>query len=408
MGRVHVARQAIFDRDLRVHGYELLFRDRADALRSVENGDAATTRVIVNTVTEFGLERLVGDRLAFLNMTRPFLVGSLPLPVEPGHAVLEVLETVRLDDEVVAGVHRLAAKGYAIALDDVLWTPDVEGLLDVSSYAKLDMAAHTPESLAATAQRFLERGVQCLGERVETPEQLALAREVGCTYFQGHVLAHPDVLSATALGPEQAACMDLLGRLSDPDADVDDVEHIVRLDVALSYRLLGAANSSAAGLHRRVSSVREALVMLGLSQLRSWVLLLVLASSSPASREQLTTALARARTCELLAPRIPGVRPESAFMVGLLSHLDVLLGAPLTEVMERLPIDDTPRAALLNREGPLGRLLDVVLAYEQADMVHLDESPIDLYDLGHAYLTAVAWSLQTYGNVVPAEGASVG
>lgn len=396
MTHVHVARQAIFDRDRQVHGYELLFRSAADADRAHQNGDGATTQVIVNTVTEFGLEKLVGNHPAFLNLTRPFLVGTLPLPVEPQSAVLEVLEHVRIDDDVVAGCVRLAEQGYRIALDDVVWTPEIEPLLDVASYAKLDVSMYSPESFASAVKLFTDRGLACVAERIETHDVLAMAHDLGCAYFQGHALARPDVLTSQALGPAQAACLDLLGRLSDPDVEMEDVERLVRLDVGLSYRLLRAVNSSALGLKRKVSSVGEALVLLGLAQLRSWLLLMVLADGSPASSDQLTNALTRARTCELVAHEVR-VKPESAFMVGMLSSLDVLLGAPLADVLERMPLDDESRAALLERQGPLGRMLDAVYAYESGDLARLESVDVDMHEMSHAYLSAVAWSLQTYG-----------
>jgi EAL and modified HD-GYP domain-containing signal transduction protein len=162
--------------------------------------------------------------------------------------------------------------------------------------------------------------------------------------------------------------MELLNRLSNPDVSFDELVEIVRIDLGLSYRLLRAVNSAASGLVRPISSVREALVMLGHRQLRAWVLLMVVADASDVVEEQLTAAMTRARMCELLAVHLRTVRPDVAFFGGLLSSLDFLLNMPMREVVERLPLEDTIGRALVSREGDLGRIIDTVAAYEVADL----------------------------------------
>lgn len=399
--QVFVGRQPILDRNLGVLGYELLFRDDPSADSARAQGDRATSRVIVNTFAEFGLDRLVGDKLAFVNMTRPFLVGTLPLPFRAGEVVLEVIDGVDADDDLVAGVRRLVDSGYAIAVDE-----NAARLLPLATYAKIDVLNREPrdvsDGVAAVLAAPRDAGlgpIRLVAERVESRPVMAECESLGFHYFQGYLLARPSVVSSPALTPSTITCMELLNRLTEPGITFEALEEVVRMDVGLSYRVLRAVNSAASGLVRPVSSVRDALVMLGVKQLRSWVLLMVLADATEGEDEQLAMALTRARMCELLVPHFPGAPRESAFLVGLLSSLEFLLGTPMTEVVDRLPLESDVVGALLHREGPLGSMLDVVVAYEMADLEAIAASPVDLGLLSPAYLDAVGWSRATVERV---------
>jgi c-di-GMP-related signal transduction protein len=401
---IYVGRQPILDKSLSVLGYELLFRHSATATEAIANGDRATGRVIVNTFAEFGLDRLVGTKLAFVNMTRPFLVGTLPLPLEPGEVVLEILETISVDDDLLAGLARLEAAGYIFAIDDYR-ADDLERtvqLMPFATYVKVDVLGQTDAELVSCVEQCRPFAAHLIAERVEDRDTMARCVELGFEYFQGYLLGRAAVISSPSLAPTSVACMELLTRLARPDVEYEDLEEIVRLDVGLSYRLLRAVNAAANGLVRPISSVREALVLLGRRQLRSWVLLMVLADASDGIEEQLSSAMTRARMCELLAPQLPDLPDDTAFLTGLLSTLDFLLNMPMSEVVQRLPLELEVRQALVNRAGPLGQLLDTVAAYEVADLEKLGSSPIDLSKLAPAYLSAVGWSMTTVGSAMSA------
>jgi c-di-GMP-related signal transduction protein len=401
---VYVGRQPILDTSLSVLGYELLFRHSATATRATADGDRATGRVIVNTFAEFGVERLVGKKLAFVNMTRPFLVGTLPLPLEPNEVVLEILETIAVDDDLLAGLARLTAAGYSFAIDDYMANDfeRTERLLPFASYVKVDVLAQTDDELIECVRQCRPYMAHLIAERVEDRETMDRCKELGFEYFQGYLLGRAAVISSPSLAPTTVVCMELLTRLSKPDVEFYQLEEIVRMDVGLSYRLLRAVNAAANGLVRPISSVREALVLLGRRQLRAWVLLMVLADASDGVEEKLSSAMTRARMCELLAPQLPDTPDDTAFLTGLLSTLDFLLSMPMSEVVRRLPLEDAVQEALVNRSGPLGELLDAVAAYEVADLEKLRDSPIDLAKLAPAYLSAVGWSLSTVGGALSA------
>lgn len=414
---MHIGRQGLYDRDLELVAHELLFRPAAGSTTSGEApGDRETTSVILTTFTVFGLHELVGDHPAFVNLTRPFMVGDLPVPFDPTGTVLELLEDVPADDAVLDGVRRLRDAGFRIALDDFLWSQEERHpLLPLADVVKIDISELTEAELADTVSalralrrdptdptdptdandavaRLLHRtagGLVLVAEHVETPDQLARCRALGFDLLQGYALLRPEVVSVTALEPHRIACLELLRRLTDPDLRFEDVESLVVRDAALTYRVLLAANAAASGVRRRLTSVRQALVMLGTERLRGWLVLLVAADDGRTRTEPLTAALTRARMCEILAPAA-GVAPEVAFTAGLLSALDVVLGVTAADVERALALSDDLRDALRGAPTPLGRLLAIVRAYEHATGPRPEGSSDT--DLGHAYLSALAWA----------------
>jgi EAL and modified HD-GYP domain-containing signal transduction protein len=393
MYEVHVGRQPILDGALETHGYELLFR-QSESARAADFGDAgdqATSTVVVNTFLHFGLEQLTGDKLAFINITRPFATGMLPLPLEPSSVVLELVNSVKVDDDIEAGVQRLVDEGFRLALDGFTWDQGREGLLDVASYVKIDVRDRDRAWLAESVRRVKSHGVLLVAERVETLEDMDACLAAGFDLFQGYFLLQPKVLTTKGVAPGAAGRLTLLSRLSDPDVSVKDIESLVAADAALNYRLLRAANSAASGVTRRIDSVRTAVVMLGLERLRSWLFLMTVAEHADSHDAQLAAAATRARMCELLAPKWPGVAPQSAFLTGLLSRLDLLLGMSMEAVVESLPLEESLQDALLTRSGPMGELLTAVECYERYDGRPID-GPFSLDQLASAYLSAVSWS----------------
>ena len=399
---VHVGRQPIFDTASRAIGYELLFRPEATSATSgaesgIDPGDEATTTVILATFTSFGLRQLVGDGLAFVNLTRPFFVDRTIIPFGPENTVVEILETFPIDAQVVEGVRRLRAEGFAVALDDFLWDQtDRIPLLDDVTHVKVDISEVPPGGLGETAARLLEHDVTLVAERIETADELQECTDLGFQLFQGYHLLRPETLTTTELAPNALTCLDLVSRLSDPDLSLGDLESIVYRDAALTVRVLQAANAASSGSRHRFGSVREALVMLGTRRLTSWVMLLLAADAGSASTERLTRAVVRARTCETLAAGA-GATPEVAFTAGLVSRLDLVLGTPPEAVIDRLALSGELRSAIVDHTGPVGRLLASVVAYE--DGVRRTDCLTDApcQRMADAHLEAMAWATRTVG-----------
>ena len=393
---MHVGQHAIVDAEGAVAGYELLFRGSATATAAhVDDADAATAKVLVATFLDFGLRELVGDRLAFVNLPRSFLVGNRPVPFAPDQVVLEVLEDVPADAQVVAGLGRLRDRGYAIALDDV--TPDryVDPLLPLADYVKVDIAATPPEALPALVDTLAGDGRRLLAEKVETAQQLETCLALGFELFQGYLFSRPRTLSASSrsLTPDQVSRLRLLSLLARPDVPVGEVLSAVQTDPALCLQVLRASNAVAAGLAQRVDSVEQAVLMLGRRRLQGWAVLLSLGGTG--SEVPLTEALVRARMCQLVAAReVRGANPHAAFLVGMLSGLAEPLGVTLPELAGQLPLSTDVHAALHGDPGPLTRVLSTVLAWEHRQAWDEGRRAPRADATRRAYLAAVAWTRQ--------------
>jgi c-di-GMP-related signal transduction protein len=391
---VHVGRQPIFDRSGQVVAYELLFRGSAEAVEAGQRNTFATSQVIVNAFTEFGIGEVAGDRLCFINLTEDFLLGELTLPFGPAQVVLEVLETVEVDDAMIAGITALTVAGYRIALDDFVWGMGHERLLGLASYVKLDLLDGDRtqlDSIVAACRRH--PGIQIVAERLETAEHVALADRYGCELRQGYVLSRPQVLTATSLSPSRLGRLELLAALGAPEADLERIMSIIATDPALSMRVLRATNSAAIGSGSRVSSVRQAVVMLGLASIRPWAMLMVIDDVAEATEDQMTTTLARARLCESMAESL-GAPPDAAFMIGLITGVASLLGLPSAAMVSQLPVSADIAAALVQGIGPLGQVIRVADAYEHGDLAELVRA-YGRNDLAGSFMDAIRWSART-------------
>ncbi len=397
---VHVGRQPIFDAGGAVVAYELLFRGSMTAVEAGRQDTYATSQVIVNAFTEFGLAEVAAGRPCFINLTTEFLTGELTLPFGPDQVVLEVLETVVIDDEVLAGITALSEAGYRIALDDFVWGSGHERLLALASYVKLDLLdgdLSDLDALVAEIRRY--PGVQIVAERLETAAHVALADRYGFELRQGYALSRPQVLTAASLSPSRLRRLELLGALTAPDASLEKILSIIASDPALSMRVLRASNSAAAGGSSRVSSVRQAIVMIGLAHIRQWAMLMVIDDVAEATEDQMTVALTRARLSENVAASI-GAPADAAFMAGLITGVADLLGLPHAAMAEQLPLSADIAAALADGTGPLGEVLRVVDAYENGRPTGLPGGA-----MAGQYMDAIRWSaraLQSTSRLAPA------
>ena len=388
---VHVGRQPIFDRSGAVVAYELLFRGSTDAVEAGRQDTFATSQVLINTFTEFGLAEVAGDRLCFINLTSEFLTGKLTLPFGPEQVVLEILETIAIDDEVIAAVAGLTEAGYRIALDDFVWGSGHERLLGLASYVKLDLLDGDLTDLdRIVAEIRRHAGVQIVAERLETPKRSRWPTTMASSCRQGYALSRPQVLTTASLSPSRMRRLELLGALSKPDASLEQILSIIASDPALSLRVLRASNSAAAGGSSRVSSVRQAVVLIGLTRIKQWAMLMVIDDVAGATEEQMVSTLTRARLSEIVAATV-GAPPDTAFMAGLITGVADLLGQTHAAMAGQLPLSADLIAALVDGTGPLGLVLRTVNAYEVGDLTDIaGDRP-----MAGRYLDAIRWSSRT-------------
>ncbi|KAF0193117.1 MAG: putative signal transduction protein containing EAL and modified HD-GYP domain [Gammaproteobacteria bacterium] len=403
MNNIFIGRQPIYDQDLQVHAYELLYRDSSANAATHTDDDMATAQVVVNAFMDFGLDRIVGDHQAFINMPRSYLVGDLPLPFPPEQVVLEILETTPIDARLIKAVRELAERGFTIALDDFIYHDKLKPLVEISDIIKIDFMQLSPDEIRDHLVILKDHKVKLLAEKLETPGDFKLAADLGFDYFQGFFFCKPNVVESRTITPNRLAILQLLAALQNPDAGIADVEKIISTDVSLSYKVLRYLNSALYSLPRKIESIRHAIVYVGLPTIKNWFSLVALSKIDDKPQELVATALVRARMCELMAPKEKSA--EMFFTVGLLSVLDALLDQPMPQIMRQLPLAVETKTALLNHTGPAGHALACVLAYERCEWEKL-EAVSRSVDLTKLFVEAVDWANAAVRQLASGEAAN--
>jgi EAL and modified HD-GYP domain-containing signal transduction protein len=398
MSQVFLARQPIFDRHRRLAGYELLFRGRDEDRAVITNHDDATSKVAMNTLTEFGLERVVGPHRAWVNVTRSFILEGLAGALPAKRVALELLENQEVDDTLLAALRDLHSRGYPIVLDDFVYEPTREPLLPLADTVKIDIMAQGVERAVDQAKQLRKYDVKLLAEKVETHEEFELCAHAGFSLFQGYFFCKPELMRHRAIGANKLSLLQLLAALQDPEIELSELKRLVERDVALSLRLLRYINSAFFGLRTRVDSISRAIALLGLANVKRWATMTVFAGIEGKPRELIATALVRGRMCELLGPEINERNADQLFTLGLFSVVDALMDAPMAEVLHAVPFSEDMVAALTSRAGRMGALLDAVLCWERGDVL-ATRSPVTPDKIGAVHVDALAWAQQAAGEL---------
>ncbi|MCE1254982.1 MAG: HDOD domain-containing protein [Anaerolineae bacterium] len=392
MAELLIGRQPIFNRKLDVVAYELLYRSVSQPNQAeFRDGDHATTRVILNTFSEIGLDNIVGQGKAYINATRNFLLGKYPIPLPANRVVLEVLEDIPIDQELIDALQNLSKAGYWIALDDVVSLQEVGPLLRLAKIVKIDLAAVDRDFLYDMVVYLKKLNILLLAEKVETQQEYDYCYRLGFDFFQGYFLCKPSIVKGRRLDASKLVALRSLSKLQDPQATFQELEAIISMDVALGYKLLKLVNSGYYSLSTTVKSIRQAISFIGVNQLRAWMTLLLMTSVENKPNELTTIALQRAKLCEMFARATKRSQVETYFLVGLLSVLDALMDMPMDRVLGNIPVSPEVADALIAHKGEYGEILDAVMAYEQGNWENVLELKINSNELRDIYFEAIHW-----------------
>jgi EAL and modified HD-GYP domain-containing signal transduction protein len=401
--QIYLGRQPILDAKQATVAYELLFRSGNSVAANVTDDLLASANVIINTISQFGIDQVLGSHLGFINVSYELLMSDMIELLPPGNIVLEILETVEIDDRVVERCRELKAKGFRLALDDFVYHPSYEPLFELADIVKFDVMLSSPEAIAQNLKILRKHAnLRFLAEKVEDQAQFQRYLKAGFALFQGYFFARPAVITTRKANPSQMILLRVMGMILS-DAEVEQIEKTFKQSPNLSIGLLRLVNSVGMGLSRQVGSLQQALVVLGQRQLLRWVQLL-LYSHEPdgASSPLFQLAAARARLMETVSVLCKNNSTQSqaiaerAFMVGILSLSDVLLGMKMEDILGQLGLIEDVRSALLKREGFLGGLLTLSEKMETGDFEVasslLQELGLSTTDLGKAQLEAMQWA----------------
>jgi c-di-GMP-related signal transduction protein len=364
-----IARQPILDERLRVYAYEMLYRSGPENVARCSDFSHASAKVISDCCLLLDRAERPPRKKAFINVTRETLCRGDFRLLPPGQTVVELLESVEPDAEVLAACQGLKAAGYALSLDDFVYDPKFEPLMELADFAKIDFLSTSRAERRALAGMFRPLGVSLVAEKVEDRAAFEEARSFGYTHFQGYFFQRPEVMAWKEVPACKLHYLRILEEAQRPEPDFGRLAEMVRSDVALSYKLLRYINSAAVGGSRGVATVRQAILMLGEREFRRWVALFALVGVARDKPEELLVqSLVRAKFCESLAP-LAGLSAsaDDLLLTGLFSLIDALLDRPLGEILSGLALREEVKAALLG-EAPGSRLrtaYECVLSYER-------------------------------------------
>ena len=408
---LYIARQPIFDENLRVFGYELLYRKNQENRFLDTDADEASSNVIINGFTVVGIERLTGGEPAFVNFTDNLVLQGVATLFPSKVLVIELLETMTLYEPVVEACKALKRQGYRLALDDFIDSPRYKAFLEIADIIKVDFTKTGFRECRELVTRLSNGRVRFLAEKVETEEEYLKARAWGYTLFQGYFFSRPVIQPLGDVPPMKLSQLRLLEKLHHPEAEFRELADIVQTDISLSYKLLRLVNSKAFGLEAPIESVHHALVMLGMNEIRKWVSLIVMRAIAENKPDELVRqSLIRARMLERLGKILKmSQQGDDLFLIGLFSNLDVLMGRPMAELLGGVAVSRTARMALLQREGLPGFLYGLVRNYETCqwdDVTHT----ADMLGLSHdevfpTYMDAVRWCTDMLGEDALGEAA---
>lgn len=367
----YAARQPILDINKSVYAYELLFRESLKNVFPDVCENEATSKMIDGLQTNLGLDTLTQNKLAFINFTHDTLIDRYPLLLPNDQVVVEVLETVRPGKKLLAAVKEIKEQGYIVALDDYVHEPVWKHFYPYTDIIKIDWQAMTVDEIKEVITAIEEYPqIKLLAEKVETHEDYQTAVDLGFSYFQGYFFSKPEVLKGYSLQPSQLALAQLMSEMAEEEPNINKITRAFEIDVNMSFKLLKYAQSSLFNrTQQEVSNIKQAIVAIGLQELRRFVSLMFTAQFKTDKPHELTvTSLTRARFCESIAA-LPGqkVDKSSAFLVGLLSLLDAMLDTSIEELLEKLPLAESIKTALIKGEGLMADYINLVRRYEKAE-----------------------------------------
>ncbi|MBI1394761.1 MAG: EAL domain-containing protein [Betaproteobacteria bacterium] len=400
-----LGRQPILDKRENLVAFELLFRSNQSDDAQIHDDLLATATVINHAFSELGVEAVLGHYTGFINLSAGLLLSDVIELLPRDRVVLELLETVEINETLITRLRELRALGFRLALDD--YTGDEAKYARVLEYVdvvKVDVRELSAEQLPQVTERLRRWPVRLLAEKVDTKEQVERCIQLGYELFQGYYFARPSVLTGRRLSHAESSIMRLMGLVLS-DADTQEIEQALKYNPDLSINLLRLVNSVTTGTGRRITSLREAITLLGRSQLQRWLQLLMFAvASNPDAKfpsPLLVLAATRGKLMELLSEAVSDHRGseagDNAFLTGIMSLMSALLGIPMTEIVRSLPIPDDVGQALVSRTGRLGSLLRLTELLEQTDIpaieAHLQHLPgLEPSKINEAYVGAMEWA----------------
>ncbi len=380
---VFIGRQPIFNLHEQVVAYELLYRNKDGNSFPMIDADAATVDVLVNSFVNIGIDEVSKGRPCFVNFTYNLLMGNVADYLEPSKVVIEVLEDVPITEELVERLRELKNKGFEIALDDFILDESVQlydELFAYVDYIKVDFLFSPLLERMEIENKVKTKfpHIKLLAEKVETRNQFDVARHSGYSLFQGYFFEQPQLIRAADIPANTIQYFQILSLLRDEEPNIGKLAETIERDISVSYKLLQLINKSTKRTRSKIRSIKQAILMLGLSELRKWVYLLAMReintrNESDVFNELMRTSLFRAKVCEKVARLNYRSNFSEYFLIGLFSLIDSLLRRPMPMILQQLPFSEEIAATIGGAQTEMTPYLQFSIALSKAEWGKVEE-----------------------------------
>ena len=395
---IYVARQPIFNKNKRLYGYELLFRDGLSNAFPDIDGDTATSKLLSNSFFSIGMNQLTSGKTAFINFPQSLLLKKIPMMFPSEKMIVEVLEDVDPTEQVISACNEIAKAGYSLALDDFVFKNEIRPLIELADIIKIDFMLTPIDEIQKIVNRFERKNIKLLAEKIETYEEFENALSMGFLYFQGYFFSKPEIISGKEIAPYKITLLQIVGEANKKDCSFEKLEKLINRDVSISYKLLRYINSAFFKRACEISSIKHAIVLLGEMEVKRFISMVATAELASDKPDELVRAsIIRARMCELLGLYSHnGADISELFLMGLFSLIDAMLDNNMEDIMQSLPLSKNIKQALLEEKGDLADYLKLVSSYESANWETfssiISNINVDEKKLPEFYQEAVSWA----------------
>lgn len=374
-----IGRQPILNKSGDIVAYELLFRSGSTNYATVTDNTLATASVLLNALNSIGLDRLIGSKKAFINVDKEFLMSSALEGLPQDRFVVEILETVIVDDEIVARMDALKANGFTFAIDDLDMNSEqlenFKPIMDFTSILKIDlMAAGGMEGVKSKISCFDKTKFKFLAEKVETEAEFEACKALGFDYYQGYFFEKPTIVEGKKIDSSKATVVKLL-RMIQGGSELAEVSDEISKSPELSINLLKYINSAGSGVKCEVSSIGQAVSFLGRLPLSQWLMLFLYAGAeNKFANPLMESAILRANIMSCFAKKLKKDKSmiDKAYLTGLLSFFDAIMQIPVEKIKDEIALDAEILDAITTRQNMLGKLLQIAVIIEKGDWAKIE------------------------------------
>ncbi|KYG89434.1 HDOD domain-containing protein [Metasolibacillus sp. FSL H7-0170] len=403
---VFVGRQPIFNANKQIIAYELLYRNKNLTAFPMINEDVATIKVLINSFLHIGAEKITQGKPVFINFTENLLESSIDQLLKSSQVVIEILENVQITPKLIQRVRELKEKGFKVALDDFVLDKQVESyneLFQYIDYIKIDFLATTLEERKKIERKVQEKfpHIQLLAEKVEEYDQFKTAKASNYQLFQGYFFEKPQIVKGNSIPPNTIPYLNILLLLSEENPNVQLIAENIEKDLSLAYKLLQMINNATGHVKVRIYSIRQAIMMIGIPNLRKWIYFVAMGERQIDDEEDffeeiMRASLFRAKVCEILAKRNRKKNHPEYFLVGMFSLIDILLKSTLEEIVQKLPLSNRVIDTILGQQTEMTPYLQFSMALDKLEWDKLqalgENIGLNIHEMDELYSEALAWA----------------